>query len=1014
MFAVYPLRIALAAIMAVGLTSSAVKADEAADQYAVAAVYYSREQWKAAAQEFETYLKRFPQGEKAGESVFFLAEAQLQLGQHEQAAARFREYLQREPAGQWARQALFRAGEASYLAAHRDQARPHLEQFLAKYPTDKLNAYTLTYLGQIALAANDHAQAEKYFRRCIGEFPESKTQDECRYGLARALEKQGTPSASEEAERLYAALAGKPGNEFADNAQFHLGALQYAQNRFEDALATFRAFDTTFAQSSLRSTVQLGRGWALLKLGQTDEARAMFQGILADPKVGIEARYWLGLTQKQQKDWKGAATTLLEAAAAEPKNRLVPSIRLHAGDALLHSGNVSAAAAQYDQVLAAVGPESDLADDAMRGRAQAALLTKDYVALDRLAADFAARYPKSPLLVDIQRAVARSLIERKEFQRAAEILQPLVAATEAGEQALENRYLLSLSYEGLQRPQDALNVLTPVLQSANGQLLADAQLTQAAQLVSLKQFQEAIGPLEAYLATKPEGDTEVKARGLLAVSLARTGQLPRAKEAFKTLIDKYPQHELMLPITEQLADAAYQAGDTGWSRLLYEWVGRDSASQGADLRGLSGLGWSQFKEGKLLEAAATFEQLLQKNPDPQLAAETALIRGQILQKLGKADQALPMYDLIITKYSNAREAPEALWAAGRLRDSLGHHQEATALYQRLLDMHPKFAERDAVLYKLAWALHDQGKPRESAAVFDRLRKEFPESRYWGDATFRLAQWAFDAKDYARVDELVHALLSSQAESAIRVRESAFYLQGQAAAAQEKWGLAREGFESLLKNYPQSSLTLLAEYGVAEALFRQGDYAAAAVRLEKLVDAGRDRNDAWLAVAHLRLAQALVLEKKWDEAYAVASQIEKQFPGFQEQYEVDYVIGRYLANKADFEEARQAYQKVINSPSGAKTETAAKAQFMIAETFFHQKDYDEAKRQYLRLEILYAYPTWQAAAMLQAAKSHEQLGEWKEAAEAYAKLLQTYPQTEFAKEATGRLRAAQQRLQGPAS
>ena len=111
---------------------------------------------------------------------------------------------------------------------------------------------------------------------------------------------------------------------------------------------------------------------------------------------------------------------------------------------------------------------------------------------------------------------------------------------------------------------------------------------------------------------------------------------------------------------------------------------------------------------------------------------------------------------------------------------------------------------------------------------------------------------------------------------------------------------------------------------------------------------------------------------------------RTIPNFEQQYEVDYLLGRCLANQADFEAARQAYNKVIRSAAGAKTETAAMAQWMIGETYFHQKNYEAALREYLRLEILYAYPEWQAAALLQAGKCHERLGEAKEAAEALPK------------------------------
>jgi len=79
-----------------------------------------------------------------------------------------------------------------------------------------------------------------------------------------------------------------------------------------------------------------------------------------------------------------------------------------------------------------------------------------------------------------------------------------------------------------------------------------------------------------------------------------------------------------------------------------------------------------------------------------------------------------------------------------------------------------------------------------------------------------------------------------------------------------------------------------------------------------------------------------------------------------------------------------------------------AQWMIGESFFHQKNYEAALREYLRLEILYAYPTWQAGALLQAGKCHELLGETKEAGELYQRILKTYPNTPFAEQAQGRL------------
>ena len=113
-------------------------------------------------------------------------------------------------------------------------------------------------------------------------------------------------------------------------------------------------------------------------------------------------------------------------------------------------------------------------------------------------------------------------------------------------------------------------------------------------------------------------------------------------------------------------------------------------------------------------------------------------------------------------------------------------------------------------------------------------------------------------------------------------------------------------------------------------------------------------------------------------------------------------------------AREAYTKVLRSPQGGKTETAAMAQWMIGETFFHQENYESAIAAYLRVEILYAYPKWQAGALLQAGKCQETLGRWKDAVDTHARLIQTYPDTEFTDEAKRRLSVAQQRSSGKRS
>lgn len=980
-------------------------ADEADDQYAVAAGVYARRQWKLAAEEFRSFVEKYPKHPKCAESLFFLGETLLQLEKYDLANVRFREYLQRQPQGEFALSASFRAAECLYFLNQFDRAKTELAAFAAKHSADKLNANVLAYLGNIALTQNDPAAAERQFRQCLTQFPEGAMQDDCRFGLARALEKQAK---YDEAERYYLGLAGKLAGPFAADSQFRLGAMQYAQGKYAAAVQSFEPFESTFAKSNWQAMARLGRSWALLKLNKSAEAKAFLERIASDPHVGPEARYWLGLAQKSEKNWRAAAQTLLDAAAANPKHKLAPAMRFHAGDALLRADDFPAAVEQFDKVLTS-SSDNEWLEQALRGKIQVELRSKDYAGMDRDAADFVKRFPQTAFKDDVQRMLARSLVERKQFQRAKEVLEPMVAAATKDNPRLEDRYLLSLAYEGLERREEALKVVAPVVESASGQLKADALLTRASLLVALKQYQEAIEPLESFLAGKPTGDAAVKGLGQLAICYARVKEIDKAKARYDELIKGFPQHELLVPTTEQLADAVYEAGDSEWSSRLFTWLSSGGQLSDRETRGLSGLAWSQYKAGQLEKAAETFGQVLKRKPGAALAAEAALVRGRILQQLNQADAALAMYTTVIDRYPKSPQMPDALWGAARLHNSLKQYKQATALYERLLKEFPQFSEADSALYKWAWALADQGQQEQATALFQRLRKEFPRSALWPDAVFRLAQWAFEGKNYARARELATQLLASR--PAAGVRENALYLSGQVAIGEEKWDAAVKTFDDLVKEFPKSSLRPMAEFGMAEAVFRQGDYGAAAERFQRLMQQTGWRDKFWPALIRLRLAQAMCHQQRWKDALAIASQIEREYPGFDEQYEVDYVIGRCLADQVDFDGARTAYRKVIQSANGAKTETAAKAQLMIAETFYHQKNYESALREYLRVEILYAFPAEQAAAVLQAGRCHEHLGEWKQAADAYARLLKTYPNTTFAKEAGQRLRAAQERASG---
>ena len=119
--------------------------------------------------------------------------------------------------------------------------------------------------------------------------------------------------------------------------------------------------------------------------------------------------------------------------------------------------------------------------------------------------------------------------------------------------------------------------------------------------------------------------------------------------------------------------------------------------------------------------------------------------------------------------------------------------------------------------------------------------------------------------------------------------------------------------------------------------------------------------------------------------------------------VDEVIGRSWKNQAKFDEARAAFKRVIDSEKASRTQTAAKAQLMIAETWFLQQKYDVALENYLRLHLLYKFPEWQAAALYQAGVCEDQLNKKTNAIKTFRAVISEFPNEPYAEKAKQQLK-----------
>ncbi|WP_254053253.1 tetratricopeptide repeat protein [Singulisphaera sp. GP187] len=935
--------------------------------------------YELAAEEYERFLNESPKGAHADEARFGLANARLFQGQYDKARRQFEAFLEAAPQHANRLTALYRVGETSYMLGDLPVARRALESFTANAKGHRNLETAWPYLGEVCLRMQDLPRATQAYEQALQLHPKGRLADRSRFGLGRTLALQGK---SAEAVKILTELAEQGGGDWTDRAWLQIGQSQVEAKQFAPAVEAFETLERVTPKSPLVGEARLGRAEALILLDRRGEGETLLSGLMADSSQNLAAQAAFALGSSQLEGGRAAEglATFDQASEKFAKTALAPALIFRSGEAAQKLGQLDEARTRF-QKAADSDPKHPWADDALIRASRLALESGDKAAAKALAGSFATKFPESPLRADAKLIEGQVAYNEGGAKQAIQILSQLLAeAKPAPETAQAALYYLGLAYRADGQKAKADEVLDSLAKTPAAPAAANAQYLVGQGHFEAKRFAEAIPALEKYLAGNSNGEVAADAMTYIVWSRLELGQVDEASKALGRLAQRFPKSET-LPSTR--------------------------------LR----LGWALLEAERPVEAAAEFATLLDSAPDDKLAPEAALGRAQALQTAKQPEDALKAFALIAEKYPKTDQAVQADLARARLLVELKQPAEGAEIFQRYLTDYPdkaakapKGAEPDAVLAEWGWALLDAEKTAEADRVFGRLLSEYPESVRAADARLILAQSAYDAKTYDEVVSLLTPLVAEGANTAPRLLPSALFLMGRARDKRAELDEAAKAIDRLLKEFPEDRYRREARFLRADIALKGGDAGAAALGFEALATeppAETDPERFGVAIRRGRI-QSLVALKQWDKVIEAAADF-KSF-GAKDPLiaEVEYDRGRALQQLSRFDEALAAYQAVIDARKGG--DLAARAQLMRGESYFWQKQYKEALREYFRVATLYDAPAWQAAALLEAGKVYERLDQWAVAAETYEELRAKFPKDPTASEAKTRLEAARRHAQ----
>lgn len=301
------------------------------------------------------------------------------------------------------------------------------------------------------------------------------------------------------------------------------------------------------------------------------------------------------------------------------------------------------------------------------------------------------------------------------------------------------------------------------------------------------------------------------------------------------------------------------------------------------------------------------------------------------------------------------------------------------------------------LLELANGLAVTGSRQEAIQVLQALVRNHPNASESVEARIRLAYEAAIDNDWPGVQQLTEQAIDSGQVDAWTTY--ALYLNGKAKIESNQAAEGSELLNSLLQDGSLSEdlqanirLDLAQHYYRTEAWGKLEPVVAWLAELDKRsAPAPSWRQRVWLWQAEL-----LAHKNSWQEAERIVSAIRNDFPEWNRRSEVDYLLARCHVARAEFDSARSLLTTITEPAS-----LAARAAWMVGETYMMQRRYEEASQAYSSALRFPGERFWCAASIVQMGLCAEQLNRFQEAKEYYEKVIADYPESPFAREALAR-------------
>ena len=582
-------------------------------------------------------------------------------------------------------------------------------------------------------------------------------------------------------------------------------------------------------------------------------------------------------------------------------------------------------------------------------RARAHFAAGDFGAAIKDVGDVARRFGGTSYQVPAYRLEAKSCLQLKQFDRAADILERLATNHPDVPEAPEH-----------------------LLDWAAALLASDGQ-------------DRALMVLDRLVAGHPSSDEAAQARLWIGKLALERGDWTRAQDALAALSTQQAAR-VALKLDALFALASGYEARTNFNGAI---LALEQASVLAPDRAVSNQ--AGMARGKLLvrsgrtdEGIAVLRDAVRAEPGDPAAGRALLEVAQTLLDRGEFERSLAEFQNYLEAFSDKTDLPRALMGKGWSLWGLERYAEAAASFEKAYGQLTDPAERAQALFKAADAFFASRQFKVARDRYERVGREFPLDPLSPRAAFQAAECLAAQDSLRAAQDAFRELAESQPGTPLaeEAQMRMAHLQGEAG----EWDRAMETYDRLIGACSNEVVCSRALHARGLIRYRQGLFSEALADFERVV---RDtpRSDVAEQAFYMR-GWCLYLLGNDKEALALCRQFVEKYPKSSWVGEVLFWLGEYHFNHGDYAEAEKQFMALADRDS--KGALADAAVFWAGRAAVERKEYLRAIETFNKLAKNYPESPRLAEARFAQGDALSELGQFAGAILAFEEVINKFP------------------------